>query len=144
MILSSPANIEINNNVTFMRMVSLYAHESRGIRIGNNCAFNERVFIASADGGRIDIGDFVIVGPNTVIRASNHAFASGEVPISQQGHIGGEIVIQNDVWIGANCVILANVTIGRGVVIAAGSVVTKDLPSGWVCAGVPCKPLRCR
>lgn len=30
-------------------------------------------------------------------------------------------------------------TIGNSVIIGAGSVVTKDIPDGTVCAGVPCK-----
>lgn len=34
---------------------------------------------------------------------------------------------------------MPGVTIGNDVVIVAGSVVTKDMPSGVVAAGVPCK-----
>ena len=34
------------------------------------------------------------------------------------------------------------VTIGDNVVIGSGSVVTKDLPSGVVAAGSPCKVIR--
>lgn len=32
-----------------------------------------------------------------------------------------------------------NVTIGNNVIIGAGSIVTKDIPDGVVCAGIPCK-----
>ncbi len=34
------------------------------------------------------------------------------------------------------------VTIGNDVVIAAGSIVTKDIPSGVMAAGVPCKVVK--
>ena len=47
------------------------------------------------------------------------------------------VIIGNDVWVGANSTILPGVTIGDFVVVAAGSVVTKDVPSGVLVAGVP-------
>lgn len=49
------------------------------------------------------------------------------------------IHIGNDVWIAANVVIIDGVHIGDGVVIGAGSVVTKDIPNGYLAYGVPCK-----
>ena len=38
--------------------------------------------------------------------------------------------------------VLGGVTIGDGAVIGAGSVVTKDIPAGYLAVGVPCRPLR--
>ena len=38
--------------------------------------------------------------------------------------------------------VLPGVTIGSGTIIAAGSVVTKDIPSGVIAAGNPCRILR--
>jgi len=52
------------------------------------------------------------------------------------------ITIGNNVWIGAQCVILPGVTIGDNSVIAAGSVVNRDIPSGVLAAGNPCKVIR--
>lgn len=51
----------------------------------------------------------------------------------------GKIAIGNNVFIGANSTILYNVKIGDNVVIGANSLVTKDIPSGVVAAGIPCK-----
>ena len=45
-------------------------------------------------------------------------------------------------WIGGNVCVMPGVTIGDNVVIGAGSVVTKDIPSGVVAVGNPCAPLR--
>jgi acetyltransferase-like isoleucine patch superfamily enzyme len=45
--------------------------------------------------------------------------------------------IGSDVWIGNNAIVLAGVTIGNGAVVGAGSVVTFDVPSYTVVAGVP-------
>ncbi len=51
----------------------------------------------------------------------------------------GEINIGNNVFIGAGSRIFYDVTIGDNVIIGAGSLVNKDIPSGTVAAGVPCK-----
>ncbi len=51
----------------------------------------------------------------------------------------GEITIGNNAFIGAGSRILYNVTIGDNVIIGAGSLVNKNIPSGTVAAGVPCK-----
>ena len=47
------------------------------------------------------------------------------------------VVIGKDCWIGANATILPGVTIGDFSVVAAGSVVTKNVPSGTMVAGNP-------
>ena len=52
------------------------------------------------------------------------------------------VTIGSDVWIGGNVVILPGVTVGGNTVIGAGSVVTKDIPSGVIAAGNPCRVLR--
>lgn len=48
----------------------------------------------------------------------------------------------NDLWIGAGVHINQGVTIGDNTIIGSGSVVTKDIPSNVIAAGVPCKVLR--
>lgn len=54
----------------------------------------------------------------------------------------GPIRVGNNVFIGFNSVILPGVTIGDNVVIGAGSIVTKDIPSNSVVAGVPAKVIK--
>lgn len=54
------------------------------------------------------------------------------------------IKIKKGAWIGCNVIILKGVTIGRGTIIGAGSVVTRNMPDGYVCAGNPCKPIEKR
>ena len=52
------------------------------------------------------------------------------------------VTIGKRVWIGANVVICPGVTIGDDCIIGAGSVVTRDIPSGKVAVGSPCRVLR--
>lgn len=51
------------------------------------------------------------------------------------------VEIGNDCFIGYNSTILLGVKIGDNVIIGAGSVVTKDIPSNSVAAGVPAKKI---
>ena len=47
--------------------------------------------------------------------------------------------IGDNVFIGYSAIIMPGITIGNNVVIGAGSVVTRDIPSDTVVAGVPAK-----
>lgn len=49
----------------------------------------------------------------------------------------GKITVGNNVFIGINSTILPGVTIGDNCIVGAGSLVTKDIPSGEVWGGVP-------
>ncbi|MES3040554.1 MAG: acyltransferase [Pseudomonadota bacterium] len=53
--------------------------------------------------------------------------------------ITARINVGNDVYIGMNSMIMPGVSIGDNVIVGAGSVVTKDLPSNGVYAGVPAR-----
>ena len=136
-------NIELGNNVIFNKNSYLYSDDGGTITIGDNCAFNSNTMI-NATPGHISIGDGTTVGPNTVLRASNHTYTRKDIPITKQAQIYGEIIIGKDVWIGANCVIVANTKVGQGSVVGAGSVVTKDVAPYSVVAGVPAKTIKMR
>ncbi len=112
------------------------------LTIGDRVKLNFGVMINADRGGRIYIGDDVLIGPNVVLRAANHKFTDTSIPVTKQGHSGGEIKVENNVWIGANVVILPNVSIGTGSAIAAGSIVIKPIPARVVAGGVPAKVLR--
>lgn len=54
----------------------------------------------------------------------------------------GKVIIKKNSWIGTGAIILPDVTIGEGAVVGAGAVVTKDVPSYTVVAGVPAKIIK--
>ena len=52
------------------------------------------------------------------------------------------ITVGNNVWIGGSVCVMPGVTIGDNTIIGGGSVVTKDIPSGVIAAGNPCRVIR--
>ncbi len=88
----------------------------------------------------VTIGNRVLFGPRVGLYGAGHPLD----PEVRAGGLenGGPITIGDDVWLGGGVVVLPGVTIGAGAVIAAGAVVTRDIPSGVLAAGVPCRVLR--
>ena len=110
----------------------------RNIHVGDEFLANYNVTIL--DVAEVRIGDFVMIGPNTLISTVNHPLT----PLGrrQRHSLIKPVRIGNDVWIGGNVTILPGVTIGNNVVIAAGAVVTKDVPDNTLVGGVPAKVIR--
>ena len=128
----------------FNQLAAGNEHGDAKLVIGDYCAFNSGVIINADCGGVVDIGNYVMVGPNVMFRASNHRYTDRETPIQKQGHNAGKILVEDDVWIGGHVVVLTNVTIGRGAIVAAGAVVTKDVEAFSIVAGVPARQIGVR
>ena len=140
--LLTPENISIGKNFSispFCHLVCQDPENGSKLVIGNRVALNYGVIINADCGGKITIGDDVLIGPNTIIRAANHVFGDPLVPIRSQGHQAGHVKIEDNVWIGAGVIIVPNVIIGHSSVVGAGSVVTKDIPPFSVALGNPAK-----
>lgn len=88
----------------------------------------------------VTIGNNVFFGPRVCIYTAGHPI-DAQIR-NRQLEYGKKIMIGNDVWVGGNTVINPGVSIGDNVVIGSGSVVTKNIPSGVVAAGNPCKVIR--
>lgn len=110
----------------------------QNITIGNDVYINFGCTIL--DCAQVVIGDNTLIGPNVSIYSANHVIDAEERIAG--GLVPKEICVGNRVWIGGGTIILAGVHIGDDTVIGAGSVVTHDIPSGVIAAGVPCRVLR--
>lgn len=136
-------NIIFHNNIAIGHKSFFNAFMGK-IILNSGVSFNTNVHINAANGGEINIGKNVLIGPNTVMRTASHNFQNIEVPIKHQGHIVGDILIEDNVWIAAGVIIVGGVKIGKGAVIGAGSVVVKDIPAMAVAVGVPAKVIKFR
>lgn len=88
--------------------------------------------------GRTIIGDCTLLGPYCQINDQSHGVARDELIINQRAIIK-PVTIGRDCWLGSGVRVLPGVTIGDGAIIGAGSVVTHDVPSYQIWAGVPAR-----
>ena len=114
------------------------------ITIGDNCSIGEYGHITACN--NITIGNGLLTGHYVYIGDNAHGGLSIEEanipPIGRQLISKGEVVIGNNVWIGDKVTVLGGVTIGDNVIIGANSVVTHDVPSNCMAAGIPAKVVK--
>jgi maltose O-acetyltransferase len=110
----------------------------RHIRVGDDVFINFQCVIL--DCAPVTIGERVLIGPGVHIYAATHPT---DPEVRRTGReLALPVTIGDDVWIGGGAVICPGVTIGSRSTIGAGSVVLRDVPSGVVAAGNPCRVLR--
>lgn len=131
-------NIGMNSDITYCNTY-----------IGDNSSIGGGALFLSTR-AKIIIESNVMIGPHVTIISGNHRtdiigrnmidIKDNEKKIDDDK----DIIIKNDVWIGAKSIILKGVTIGEGSIIAAGSIVTKNVDSYSIYAGVPAKKIKNR
>lgn len=108
------------------------------VYIGNHVYANFNLTLV--DDGNIYIGDHTMIAPNVTIATAGHPINAHLREIGYQ--YNRDVHIGKNVWIGSGVTIMPGVSIGDNTIIGAGSVVTKDIPSGVVAYGNPCKVAR--
>lgn len=110
----------------------------RNVHFGNGVYANFNLTLV--DDTHIYVGDYTMIGPNVTIATAGHPL----LPMLRQKGLqyNASVRIGKNCWIGAGAILLPGVTVGDDTVIGAGSVVTKDIPSGVVAVGSPCRVLR--
>ena len=148
------------SRLTILKEIFPHSDDSLFIRgpvyvdYGDNTYFGKNVYanfnLVILDVCPVRIGDNVFFGPNVSILTALHSLIAEERKFffdKNKGYVtdneyGKPITIGNDCWFGGNVTILPGVTIHDNVVVGAGSVVTKDLESGYIYVGNPAKKLR--
>ena len=124
--------------------INLFFVKKSGLKIGENCSFTGFPNFGS-EPYLIEIGDDVTVAGNTAFITHDGAKRVADRVGKEQGVPDiikfGKIKVGNNVFIGYNCIILPGVTIGDNSIVAAGSIVTKDVKSGFIVAGNPAKEI---
>jgi maltose O-acetyltransferase len=111
------------------------------ITIGDNSGIAENCLIRRS----VTIGNYVMIGPETLIITQNHIHSDITSPIGLQGNENVKpVVICDDVWIGARVIILPGRKIGKGAIVGAGAVVTRDVPDYAIVGGNPAKVIKMR
>lgn len=117
---------------------SFWCDYGYNIEVGENFYSNHNLVIL--DCAKVTFGDNCFIAPNCGFYTAGHAL---DVEQRNQGlEIALPITVGNNVWIGGSVCVMPGVTIGDNTVIGGGSVVVKDIPSGVIAAGNPCRVIR--
>ena len=117
---------------------SLVVHDPMKVHFGNDVFLAYGCCLLANDDIWID--DEVMFGPYCVVSAGNHTRLGGSFRYGPART--APIRVGKGCWIGAHATLTAGVTIGPGSLVGAGAVVTKDIPSNVIAAGVPARVIK--
>ncbi|WP_036613039.1 acyltransferase [Oribacterium sp. P6A1] len=118
----------------------------KGVKIGNNCEIYKSANFGS-EPYLIEIGNHVRI--NSGVQLFTHdgglwvlrSDISGYDQEFSDADIFKKIVIEDNVHIATNAIIMPGVHIGKNSIVGCGAVVTHDIQSGSVVAGVPARKI---
>lgn len=119
--------------------------EITNVVVGENTIINSNLIISDGYKPMLKIGKRVALSPNVLViceSGPNNSFLQKIEYVKENLICNKEVTIGDDAWVGAGVIILPGVNIGEKSIIGANSVVTKDVPSNSVVAGVPAKIIR--
>ncbi|MGL4862406.1 MAG: acyltransferase [Cetobacterium sp.] len=118
--------LKIGKNCRILTNYSNFGSEPYLVKIGDNCTITSGVKFLTHDGSL----DVIFKYKNLKREEKNLKYDKL-----------GTIIVGNNVFIGINSIIMPGVEIGDNVIIGAGSVVTKNIVSKTVVAGVPARKI---
>lgn len=134
-------NTLVGDNASIREKVSVgsYCVIGRCVTVNYDTKIGNRTKIMDSTNitGNAVVGDDVFIG---MLVATTNDNAMGIDGYNQERILGPRI--RNKAMIGSGATILPAVEIGEGALVAAGAVVTKDVASQTVVAGVPAREIR--
>ncbi len=122
-------------------MTPIIFGDASRLRVGHGVQLINTLFNMSS--GDITIGDYVFFGHNVCLLTGTHDVTrfdvDRQIAIPENGR---DIIIGRGAWVSTNVTVLGPCRIGEDAVVAAGSVITEDVPAGWLVAGVPARPVK--
>lgn len=106
-----------------------------GTLIGEKATLDGRKQLKNSRGG-LKIGNHVDIASDVMIWTSQHDIHSENMATIEE-----KVEIGDYVFIGPRSIIMPGIKVGKGAIIAGGSVVTKDVESMKIVAGVPAKEI---
>lgn len=119
-------------------MPTFWCDYGYNIEVGNDVFMNHNTVVL--DCAKVTFGNNVFVAPSCGFYTAGHPIDTERR--NQWLEYALPITVGDNVWIGGGVKVMPGVTIGSNVVIGGGSVVVKDIPSGVVAVGNPCRVIR--
>jgi len=153
------------NNIKriILKKVKKQSFPIENVQIGKGTILNGKFRLVATKYSKIIIGKYCAIANGLKIITINHDYNYPAIQgtfyrefFNDIDHPGvtkeppnkertkGDVIIGNDVWIGEDVFITSGTKVGNGCCIAAKSVVTKDLESYSIYAGVPAKFIKKR
>ena len=146
-------NVKLGKDVIIFDFVNLYGCSiddnskigtfveiQKNASVGKNCKISSHTFICEG----VHIEDNVFVGHNVTFindKFPKSVNFDGSLQTEKDWNLN-ETVVKKGASIGSSATIICGVTIGENSIVGAGAVVTKNVPSNSVVAGVPAKIIR--
>lgn len=114
-----------------------------GFNIGKKVYIGEDLIVASIVSEKscqLHIGNRVAIGPRVTLLLSSDANWSRLM--NKIDYVKSYIILEDDCWLGAGAIIMPGVTIGKCSIVGSGAVVTKNVSSNTIVAGVPAKIIK--
>ena len=134
-------NILIGKNVTIYPNVMFFGDGK--IEIGDNVDIGNNTIIYASKSGGVTIGNNSMIAANCYIIDTDHGIKK-DVLIRNQENTVKPVTIGNDVWIAANSVILKGSIIEDGAVVGAKSLVKGKVEKNAIVVGSPATILKYR
>ena len=117
--------------------VGAFVEIQKNARVGERCKISSHSFICEG----VTIEDECFIGHGVMFTNDMYPSAvnADGSPQTEADWKVIQTVVRKRASIGSNATILAGVTIGEGALIGAGAVVTHDVPSFAIVAGVPAR-----
>jgi len=117
--------------------IGAFVEIQKNARIGERCKISSHTFICEG----VAIEDECFVGHGVMFTNDVYPRAANDdgTPQTEADWKVIETIVKKRASIGSNATILAGVTIGEGALVGAGAVVTRDVPSFAIVAGVPAR-----
>lgn len=134
------ARIDPESILMNVKFFNLHRTGFRGLSIGKECFIGDETLIDLSDRvileNQVTIAQRVTILTHVNVGYSDHPLQASFPKKSRP------VIFKKGSVVGAASVILPGVTIGENSFVAAGSVVTKNVGSGTLVAGVPAKAVR--
>lgn len=123
----------ISSNVVFHFRTEI--RDPRRLLIRGGAIIGDNALLDARSG--LTIGEYVNFSSNVQVYTLQHDHRDSYFGIQANRKMSVEI--GDRAWLGCNVIVLPGVKIGEGAVCCAGCVVTKDVPSYAIVAGIPAK-----